>query len=437
MPTWTTTRKKFYDCNDSQVIFPFTFPIGSEADIVVKVRTDADGAVVTLELTTDYTVSNAGGNWDSGGSVTTVATYATGKTLLIKRVTPKTQTKDYLEGDDFPAESHEEGIDKLTRIVQELQEEVWRCIKMPDTDDVDLDMEMPGAIDRAGRWLGFDAAGEPTIINIIRLYAILDFMVTFLESADAEAALAVLGIPADTVHLIDDVGEPAFENAWDNEGGDYELAGFYKDIDRFAQLMGRVDGGDSDTVIFTLPAGNRPSKKLTFNVLSEKRCYLEIDTNGKVKVVANPLDHADLLNIGTNTHAQIDTHLASTHRAWHKIDDPATGWLASKVAGWTADQFTPGGLAVDFSAQVPVGTLAVRVILMQTTTPSWVYYRKSGDANISNTPNASGEVSHLLLSPNEGVAQTVIWLSTDYKAQFAVTDVLTDLYIAYPIEYYK
>jgi len=311
MPTWTTTRKKFHDCNGSQVIFPFTFPIGSEADIVVKVRTDADGAVVTLELTTDYTVSNAGGNWDSGGSVTTVATYAAGKTLLIKRVTPKTQTKDYLEGDDFPAESHEEGIDKLTRIVQELQEEVYRCIKMPDTDDVDLDMEMPGAIDRAGRWLGFDADGEPTIINIIRLYAILDFMVVFLEAADAAAALAALGIPSDTVHLVGGVGEPAFQNCWSNEGGEYELAGFYKDIDLFARLMGRVECGTPDTVVFTLPIGKRPPKKLTFNVLSEKRCYLEIDTNGEVKVIANPLNHADLLNIGTNTHEQIDTHIAA------------------------------------------------------------------------------------------------------------------------------
>ena len=121
---------------------------------------------------------------------------------------------------------------------------------------------------------------------------------------------------------------------------------------------------------------------------------------------------------------------------WHKIANPPTGWLASKIAGWTADQFTPGGLEVDFSAQVPADTLAVRVVLMQVTTLSWIYYRKSGDANISNTPNASGEVSHLLLALNEGVAQAVIWLSTDYKAQFAVTDVLTDLYVAYPIEYY-
>ena len=121
---------------------------------------------------------------------------------------------------------------------------------------------------------------------------------------------------------------------------------------------------------------------------------------------------------------------------WHKIADPPTGWFASKAAGWTADQFTPGGLEVDFSAQVPADTLAIRCIVWQQTVTSYVYYRKSGDANISNTPNATGEMSHLILTPSETIEQAVLWLSADYKVEFAVTDVLTDLYIAYPIEYY-
>lgn len=124
---------------------------------------------------------------------------------------------------------------------------------------------------------------------------------------------------------------------------------------------------------------------------------------------------------------------------WHKVADPSTGYFASKTAGWTADSFS-GGLEVDFSAVVPAGTKAVRVTVVcnHLTALGSVFYRKSGDTNISNTPLASEENSHrLLTSESNGwsSAQAVIWLSSDYKAQFAVVHVDYDLWIAYPTEY--
>jgi len=118
---------------------------------------------------------------------------------------------------------------------------------------------------------------------------------------------------------------------------------------------------------------------------------------------------------------------------WVKIADPPTGWLAIKTSGWTADQFTPGGLEVDFSSVVPVGTKAVRVNIVQLTVASYLFYRKSGDTNISNTPGASGEESHQIGWGGRRLME--IWLSSGYKAQFAVTDTGTDIYVAYPVEY--
>ena len=121
---------------------------------------------------------------------------------------------------------------------------------------------------------------------------------------------------------------------------------------------------------------------------------------------------------------------------WHKFEDPSTGWFASKVAGWTADQFTPGGLEVDFSLVAPKGTRATRVVIYQATALSDVYYRKSGDTNVSNTPGAASEYSHRILAVNDAnMIIAVIWLSADYKAQLTVSNVNTDLYIAFPIEY--
>ncbi len=119
---------------------------------------------------------------------------------------------------------------------------------------------------------------------------------------------------------------------------------------------------------------------------------------------------------------------------WHKFDNPGTGTKASKTAGWTADQFTPGGLEVTYS-EAPIGSGAVRCVLSQTGTQSRVAYRKKDDANISNNPISSNELSHLLLDPEDDLIQGVLWMDENKKVQIAVADVNTDVYIFYPIEY--
>ena len=122
---------------------------------------------------------------------------------------------------------------------------------------------------------------------------------------------------------------------------------------------------------------------------------------------------------------------------WHKVANPPTGWLASKTTGWTADSFS-GGLEVDFSTVVPAGTKAVSIVIRSLSAAGDTYHRKSGDTNISNTPNASGEHSHRAVTYVGSIYAAdiiTVWLSTDYKAQFAVTDINQDIYIAYPIAY--
>lgn len=146
-------------------------------------------------------------------------------------------------------------------------------------------------------------------------------------------------------------------------------------------------------------------------------------------------DSASKLVTQQSIKAYADTLVAAIPQ-WHKIADPTTGWKASKTSGWTADSFS-GGLEVNFDAEVPIGTKAIRCMVIQLATQSIVYYRKSGDTNISNTPHVAEERSHRIMGSDDDLAQAVLWLSTDYKVQFAVTHVDTDLNIAYPIEYYK
>ena len=123
------------------------------------------------------------------------------------------------------------------------------------------------------------------------------------------------------------------------------------------------------------------------------------------------------------------------YHTWHKFTNPSTGWKASKTANWTADAFgDTEGLVVTFN-EGPAGTKAVRCLINQDGTQSSVYYRKYGDTEISTDPSNSGEYSHLIMSAEDDAMQAVLWLSTDYKAEFTVTNTGTDLYVADPIEY--
>jgi hypothetical protein len=98
------------------------------------IRTSSTGVDTTLTLTTDYTVSGAGG---SSGTVTLVTALAVGQKLTIIRNVPFTQDADYVQNDAFPAESHERALDKLTMQTQQLLEAVDRAAKLPVTSTAD------------------------------------------------------------------------------------------------------------------------------------------------------------------------------------------------------------------------------------------------------------------------------------------------------------
>lgn len=98
------------------------------------IRTSSTGVDTTLALTTDYTVTGAGG---ASGAVTLVTALAVGQQLTIIRNVPFTQDADYVQNDAFPAESHERALDKLTMQTQQLLEAVNRAAKLPVTSTED------------------------------------------------------------------------------------------------------------------------------------------------------------------------------------------------------------------------------------------------------------------------------------------------------------
>jgi hypothetical protein len=154
MTVSTTTNKIRYSGTGSQYIFPYTFKIFADADLEV-ILTSAAGVDTTKTLTTHYTVSGAGSG--SGGNVTMITAPASGEYLTVKRNLDILQETDYVENDPFPAESHENALDRLTMICQQLNEAVDRSLKISVGSGLS-DITFPPLV--ANEYLVVNAAGD-------------------------------------------------------------------------------------------------------------------------------------------------------------------------------------------------------------------------------------------------------------------------------------
>jgi hypothetical protein len=155
----STTVKNSYSGNGTLDTFNYTFKVFADADLQVIIR-DASATETVKTLTTHYTVTGAGSA--SGGTVVfTAGNIPTAtETVVIRRASPQTQAIDYIANDPFPAESHEEGLDRSMMAIQQLQEEVDRSIKLSRTNTMNSTEFTIGDTDRAGKIFGFDSNGE-------------------------------------------------------------------------------------------------------------------------------------------------------------------------------------------------------------------------------------------------------------------------------------
>ena len=162
MTVSSTTVKNSASGDGSTTQFTYSFKIFADTDLEVIIRSST-GTETVKTLTTHYTVAGAGDA--SGGSITFTSgnTPATGETVVIRREVPQTQAIDYIANDPFPAESHEEGLDRATMTIQQLQEEVNRSIKLSATNTMTSTEFTVGATDRANKILAFDSSGEISV----------------------------------------------------------------------------------------------------------------------------------------------------------------------------------------------------------------------------------------------------------------------------------
>ena len=159
----STTTKNSYSGNGSNTTFAYGFYIPASTDIQVIVRSSTGTETVKSEGTgsTNYSITGVGNS--SGGNVVFVTAPLNTETVVLRRNTAKTQATDYVANDPFPAETHEDALDKLTIIGQDLQEQVDRSLKLSRTNTMTSTEFTVGATDRASKILAFDSSGELSV----------------------------------------------------------------------------------------------------------------------------------------------------------------------------------------------------------------------------------------------------------------------------------
>jgi len=163
MTVSSTTTQNSYDGNGSLLEFAYGFKIFDEDDIKVIIRTTSTGAEVVKSKSTHYNVSNVGNA--SGGNVTFTSGNAplSSEKVFLVRNTARTQLTDYTPNDPFPADTHEDALDKLTLITQELEQKVEGSLRISQTNAITTPEFTADATARANKLLGFDSSGNVTI----------------------------------------------------------------------------------------------------------------------------------------------------------------------------------------------------------------------------------------------------------------------------------
>ena len=129
--TNTTLASPTYNGNGVTTAFATGFYFSDQTYLEVIV-TSSTGVETVKTITTHYTVTGAGVS--GGGTVTFVTAPATGEKVNIRSKVPYTQETDYLEGGSFSAATHEDALDKLTKITQQIKEITDRSLKIPSAN---------------------------------------------------------------------------------------------------------------------------------------------------------------------------------------------------------------------------------------------------------------------------------------------------------------
>jgi hypothetical protein len=194
----TSTRFR-YEGNGVTDTFAYDARVFEAEELVVEIITRAtDELEDTLTLTTDYSVTiNANGT----ASVTVVPAEIPSVTqdIQIRRSVPRSQDTVFPTGSVFPAKAVEEALDRLTVIAQDVQSDVDRSVKLPNTSSLES-IELP--VPSANKLIGWNSAGDElqnyaaADVPVTSVTAYIQTLLNDTTSAEARTTLEIPFTPA-------------------------------------------------------------------------------------------------------------------------------------------------------------------------------------------------------------------------------------------------
>lgn len=173
--------------------FPFTFKVFATTDIQI-VRTNADGSLSTLVLSSDYSVTLNGDQTASpGGSVTyplSGSPLSASEKLAIIGALPYDQTLDLPGGGAFSPTALENQLDRQVMQIQQLADGVASAVRAPLGETLD---ELPDAATRANTLMGFNGSGQPTV-NVPTSGSAADVLVKLANSGNVNEGDALVAL---------------------------------------------------------------------------------------------------------------------------------------------------------------------------------------------------------------------------------------------------
>ena len=154
MTVTTTNNTVKYTGDGSLAIFPFDFMVFDEAHMYAVLGIDPETNILTTLNPDQIAVP--------GGTVT----FLDGPPdinipITLYRLVPVDQLIDYTPYDDFPAETHERGLDKLTMLSQQNAERVLNALQVPVGDSGRV--LLPNLDVRKLKYVFFDENGDVTV----------------------------------------------------------------------------------------------------------------------------------------------------------------------------------------------------------------------------------------------------------------------------------